>query len=429
VKNGVLVCVSVTLDRAATLIPLARDVGPQIASFERMQFLSRLSAAAILLSLTAPVSAQRLTFGVITGASLTQDFQSGSFHFAGSGTIPDGRTISSTFTAGPASRQLIIGPKLELRLPWNFSVEVDALHRALHSRETTTVFYSGGSQMSLGTSERTHASWEFPVLAKYRLSRSLLHPFFEAGPSFRPAGSGTNVTHLGVTAGSGVELHAHGMNISPAIRFTHWKEGFTEFPPVANQNQIEFLVGIDRSSESSGWATAFGKRFSPGVLVGVGLGNDLQTDPNPTPFSGGTHSESNSTIAGLILEFNLYRNLFLEADGIYRPLHAVSLSTEAGSTRYAVLTWQFPVMAKYKFRPSSAWRPFAELGPSFRLDGNFNGPVPSHYGLTAGGGIEARLGRIKISPAVRYTRWGRERTPNGGGISLNEVETLVGFAF
>lgn len=54
----------------------------------------------------------------------------------------------------------------------------------------------------------------------------------------------------------------------------------------------------------------------------------------------------------------------------------------------------------------------AVLGPSFRLDGNFNGTVPSHYGVTAGAGVEARLGRIKISSAVRYTRWGRERTLN-----------------
>ncbi len=44
----------------------------------------------------------------------------------------------------------------------------------------------------------------------------------------------------------------------------------------------------------------------------------------------------------------------------------------------------------------------AVLGPSFRLDGNFNGTVPSHYG---------------------------DVTANGGGISRNEVETLAGFAF
>ena len=86
-------------------------------------------------------------------------------------------------------------------------------------------------------------------------------------------------------------------------------------------------------------------------------------------------------------------------------------------------------MAKYKFRETRAWQPFAEFGPSFRLDGNFNGPMPSHYGVAAGAGVQARLGKLKISPAVRYTGWGKARSPQGGGTFRNEVETLVGFSF
>ena len=86
-------------------------------------------------------------------------------------------------------------------------------------------------------------------------------------------------------------------------------------------------------------------------------------------------------------------------------------------------------MAKYKFRPSGAWRPMAELGPSFRLDGNQSGAAPSHYGVTAGAGVEARLGKLKISPAVRYTRWGNERSVEGGSTFRNQVESLVTFAF
>jgi hypothetical protein len=385
-----------------------------------------LSATAILLWLPIAAPAQRLTFGVVAGTSLTGDFKTGTYHFPG-GTLPDGQTTSSTWTVLPFSRSLVIGPKLELALPRNFSLELDALHRALHSKQSMTEFFSGGSRIDFGPFTRTHASWEFPLLAKYRLSNSPLHPFFEAGPSLRPAGTGTNLSHWGPTAGAGIELHAHGFNISPAIRFTHWK-AYPGSVPVAIQNQVEFLVGLDQRSES-GWATGFGKRLSVGILAGIGLGDDLKTATTPSPFFGGQRSDSNSPIVGALLEFAIYRSLALEANGIYRALHATDLSTMEGDVRFAVLTWEFPVMAKYKFRESRAWQPFVELGPSFRLDGNFNGPTPSHYGVAVGAGVQAHLGRLKISPAIRYTRWGEERSPQGGGTFRNEVETLIGLSF
>lgn len=385
-----------------------------------------LPAAAILLCLATPIPAQKLTFGVVAGTSATSDFESGTYHFPG-GTIPDGETTSSTWTVTPGSRGLIIGPKLELKLPGNFSLEADALHRALHSTTGMTEFFSGGSHITFSPFTQTHASWEFPVLAKYRFRWPPLHPFLEAGPSMRPAGNGANVSHLGVTGGAGIEFRARNFDISPAIRFTRWNA--VGGPVTAVQNQVEFLVGFARRSESGGWASGFGKRLSAGVLAGVGLGDDLQTSNNPSYFSAGQRSDSNSPIVGVLLEFALYRELSLEANGIYRPLHATDLSTVEGDLRFAVLTWEFPVMAKYRFRPFRTWRPFVELGPSFRLDGNFNGPMPSHYGVTTGAGVEARLGKLRISPAIRYTRWGQPRSPQGGGTFRNEVQALVGFAF
>jgi hypothetical protein len=132
----------------------------------------------------------------------------------------------------------------------------------------------------------------------------------------------------------------------------------------------------------------------------------------------------------VLLEFDVYKNLAVAANGIYRPLHGVE-----GSVRFAVLTWEFPVLAKYKFRPSRAMRPFVELGPAFRTDGNFNGPRPSHYGVTGGAGVETRLGKVKISPLVRYTRWAKERappslqSPSDRSTFLNQVQCLVAFSF
>jgi len=85
-------------------------------------------------------------------------------------------------------------------------------------------------------------------------------------------------------------------------------------------------------------------------------------------------------------------------------------------TPFTVLTWQFPVLAKYGWG-RSRWTPFAEGGPSFRLAGNLNGYNPSHYGITLGSGMETRTHGIRLAPALRYTRWAQDasryRTPSG----------------
>jgi hypothetical protein len=88
-------------------------------------------------------------------------------------------------------------------------------------------------------------------------------------------------------------------------------------------------------------------------------------------------------------------------NGIYKPLRAGSDSL----TRFSVLTWEFPVLAKYSLaKRTFTWRPFAEGGPSFRLAGNLNGYNPSHYGVTVGGGIETYVRtRRRHKPSVRYT--------------------------
>ena len=212
--------------------------------------------------------------------------------------------------------------------------------------------------------------------------------------------------------------------MSPMVRYTRWKRNGTFLV-----DQVEALVAFEHAATNEGWTSAFGRKFSPGILVGVGLGDDLRL-PQTSPDSLTERSESNSPIFGVLLEFEVYKNLVLAANGIYRPLHGTE-----GSVRFAVLTWEFPVLAKYKFRPSHPLRPFVELGPSFRTDGNFNGPRPSHYGITGGAGLEARVGKVKISPMVRYTRWAKERSPeppqapSHRSTFLNQMQCLLAFSF
>lgn len=380
--------------------------------------------------LQIPALAQKLTLGVIAGTSLTGDVRTGSVSVGG-GFSQDG---SVTFTYSPVSRPFIAGPKLELDLPGRLSLEVDALYRPLKERVTQTfdppvVLPNGVTISSIGPSTRKLASWEFPVLAKYRFDVSGPRPFVEAGPSFRPAASGSGASHLGITVGVGVETRLAKLHVSPMVRYTRWKRrGGAMGVGSAITNQVEALVAFEHAATNAGWTSALGRRFSPGVLVGVGLGDDLRL-PQASVIGTPERSESNSPVYGVLLEFGVNEEWAVDLNGIYRALHGYD------GQRFAVLTWEFPVLAKYKLPPSQAIKPFIELGPSFRTDGNFNGPRPSHYGFTGGAGVEAPVGRVKISPMVRYTRWAKERTPDPPrnppwrSTFLNQVQVLLAFSF
>ena len=114
----------------------------------------------------------------------------------------------------------------------------------------------------------------------------------------------------------------------------------------------------------------------------------------------------------------------LDRSGLYRRLHALG---HPGAS-FSVVTWQFPVLAHYRFSMRHV-TPLLEAGPSFRATGNLNDVHPSHFGLTAGIGIEKQLGQLLIEPAVRYTRWAQDVRLFRSDIRTkpDQLEFLVGF--
>jgi hypothetical protein len=285
----------------------------------------------LLTSIALPSPAQRLTLGVVAGTGLTDDFRRDSF------TFPGAADQTSTFTTGPVSRGPIVGPKLELGLPLGFSVEADALHRPLRSTTTQTisppvVLPNGAVLSTIGPDQRTHASWEFPILVRHRVPLARWRPFLEAGPSFRPAGTSTGIAHTGITVGAGVSLPVHSVTIAPALRYTRWREA-PAFLPVANVNQMELVVGIAQGEGSSGLAGGFGRRLSVGLVAGVGLGDDLHPASSTQWFEVNETPDSNSLVAGLMVEVELHGPLSIEADGLYRPLHAIDTGLDGRGAR------------------------------------------------------------------------------------------------
>ena len=175
------------------------------------------------------------------------------------------------FVDASVTNRYLIGPTVEVRLPFGLGVELDAIYR--HFRFTST----GGRVNVFGTGRATGSAWEFPLLAKYRLRTPVARPYVDAGIAWDiVSGSSTNTSTVfpittpgpattttftsglgashnlvaGFVVGGGLELHLGLVRVSPEIRYTRWfSQHFTstDFESgilASRQNQAEFLVGI-----------------------------------------------------------------------------------------------------------------------------------------------------------------------------------------
>ena len=129
-----------------------------------------------------------------------------------------------------------------------------------------------------------------------------------------------------------------------------------------------------------------------------------------------------------------------------RRRHLAMFFSNARTTANA---WEFPLLVKKKFS-SGPVRPFLDAGVSFdRISGvkqtiqsvaNISGSENLRTkdfttGFVAGVGVELRLLLLKVSPEIRYTRWGTEHFSQiiAPGAFLNsnqnQAEFLIGISF
>jgi hypothetical protein len=394
--------------------------------------------------------AQRATFGVVTGGQLTDDFRSISCPDLAGSTLPPPagcpRAIGGSRSAVNASRAFIVGPKLNIRFSPSLSVEVEALHRAIRSTQTVSSEVCLNADCTTRmpftrTATETEFTWEFPVLGRYQMSLGRLKPFVEGGPSFRPA---ENRELTGITAGGGVEIPIGRIRLTPSLRYTHWQNSGQYLG--ANPDQLQFILGVDSPAEHR--VSVFGHKVSMSILGGMALTDGLKTslviventviqDPVTrllVPVSGSQIQNGNRTspIAGVNAEFELPRDLSVEFGVLWRPLLAQDVSNYSNGvtqqTKFSVLTWEFPLLAKYKPRLFNI-RPFVELGPSFRASGNLNGAAPSNYGVTAGAGLELPNGKTTIAPTFRFTHWAPDRRRTFTPLRRNQAELIFAVRF
>ena len=195
------------------------------------------------------LGAQPFSFGLKAGVPLTNSLS----------TFQDFPFSSST-----ANNRYIVGPMVELRLPFGLGVEFDALYRRVNYNDS---FFA----IAASTASRTTANaWEFPLLAKYRFPSKIVRPYVEAGIAWdtlsgliqttthetgsslvftTTTSSPTALHHSAVTGfvmGAGIDIHALVIHISPELRYTRWSNPHFFAPGLieSNQNQLEFLIGL-----------------------------------------------------------------------------------------------------------------------------------------------------------------------------------------
>ena len=179
---------------------------------------------------------------------------------------------------------------------------------------------------------------------------------------------------------------------------------------------------------------ASAQRVSLGVVVGGYANDDFDSyyHQGSGPLPSAVRAESGGYVVGSSLDFRLFPRLSLGLEALYRPLHYGQLATIQNGVpsfiRTPVVTFEFPVLAKYKFALGRV-RPFLEGGPSFRTAGNLNSANPSHFGVNAGVGLETQWRSIKIAPKVRYTRWADDGPALQVRTRSDQLEFLVGFSY
>lgn len=162
--------------------------------------------------------------------------------------VKGGAALNDVIEAQPPIQSMFqrwtLGPMIELDLPLGLGVEFDALYR------------STGYQVSPNL-ESTAASWEFPLLLKYKFPGAVLRPYVGAGVSFRNIGDLSLLNQpsqlfqfqngsRGFVMEVGARFDLKLIKLAPELRYTYWGNQPLNVGNVLKygQNQVEVLIGL-----------------------------------------------------------------------------------------------------------------------------------------------------------------------------------------
>jgi hypothetical protein len=181
-----------------------------------------------------------------------------------------------------------------------------------------------------------------------------------------------------------------------------------------------------------------------GIKAGVPLTDAFDIATGDRPFRS---VEQRYTI-GPMIQLNLPLGFGIEANALYKRI-GYDATFPTYNARARTNSWEFPILFKYG-SSSGILRPYGGIGPNFNSIGEISefasnitggGSVGSRVGntfvdlfrigLVVSSGIQIRTPVIRVSPEIRFTRWGEESLDPLAllGLRQNQVEFLVGLHF
>ena len=205
--------------------------------------------------------------------------------------------------------------------------------------------------------------------------------------------------------------------------------------------------------------SCFGQRVEFGAKIGVPVTDAFETGSDfHIDFGESAVSATRRYTIGPAIGVQLVRHVSVEFDALYKPLGFDQLVKTAGvlfvHTRTTADSWEFPLIAKYRFLPGRFACPYVDGGVSFRkisrvstvaeryIDFARENPITmtsnnsetlanrSRQGGVLGVGVEIPFAHLRLSPEVRYTHWGADRNLDPQLHSnQNQADLLLGVTF
>jgi hypothetical protein len=185
-------------------------------------------------------------------------------------------------------------------------------------------------------------------------------------------------------------------------------------------------------------------QFAFGVKGGAPLTDFFHAVDNPQATF---RSSATPFILGPTVELHFPAGFGVEFDALYRRFHYDTTSNlvDVIANGTAANAWEFPLLLKYKV-PGVILRPFLDAGFAFdhwsgvkqlvQVSGSLGltktNVSGTNKGVVLGAGLELNLHLIRVSPEIRYTRWGSANLGTLADVlqaGQNQAEVLVGITF
>lgn len=170
--------------------------------------------------------------------------------------------------------------------------------------------------------------------------------------------------------------------------------------------------------------TASAQSLGYGVRGGLPLTDFLAAESKTGALTNVVRGRGD-VIIGPMLELRLPMGFGIEVDALYRRWDAKGILNPGTSS-----TWEYPIYGKARL-PGVIVRPYIGGGVNFQRLGDLsqfvtrNSYDTTRRGFLGAAGLELKVPFVRISPELRYTRWGQ----NGPIRSSNQVDFLIGLSF